>query len=96
MLDLHIKFHYFEFLKRLTLATEKNGSKILAVTSPNYTKVAMKVKEVDNGLNAIKEPLLSNDIGKKSQETKTNKLAKTTEVLVKKAKFKNNYNKTCK
>ena len=88
MLDLHIKFHYFEFLKRLTLATEKNGSKILAVTSPNYTKVAMKVKEVCNGLNAIKEPLLSNDIGKKSQETKTNKLAKTTEVLVKKPSSK--------
>jgi hypothetical protein len=48
----------------------------------------MKVKEVCNGLNAIKEPLLSNDIGKKSQETKTNKLAKTTEVLVKKPSSK--------
>ncbi len=42
MLDLHIKFHYFGFLKRLTLTTEKNTSEILAEQSPVLNGLVMK------------------------------------------------------
>ena len=44
MLDLHIKIHYFEFLKRLTLTTEKNTSEMLAEQSPVLNGLVMKSK----------------------------------------------------
>ncbi len=83
VLDLHIKFHYFEFLKRLTLATEKISSDIFAVESPYYNGVTMKKKETKPSSDTVTEQVIS---GKSNGHVIEKKVSTEKNSLSKKAK----------
>lgn len=95
MLDLHIKFHYFDSLKRFTLATEKNTSEIFAIESSILNDEAREIDMQLIGSSPIEELISTDNTTSKTAKKLADKVSKPgKKVVVKKQAIVTSKNKS--